>query len=953
VHAHNESAAGTLGELASQAERWQLMHNETLQELQGQKEMVGKLMLEKVGLLNQTAAELAAKDAELLRQRLKQRSAEEALSKIDRSLAEERAEMEEAESAVLEAESQHNELAKELETKKAELQDQVGQARKELAEAKRRQMAAALYSGPGVTHPEHKEALQLQAGAASAKLLQMERELAEAKAALAQQQGTMHDSVGKVRMAEQAKAAEAAKVIEEENGKADKAAHEAVAHLYEMEDALHRAREARATLEDTHAAALLASEQQAKPPSNTLSPVEVQQSDEVKQALAESAASLQAAKLKVSKAESERDAAKKGSDAREAKLHMVREKKRAHLKKLTGLYNALSDKYEMAVHATTPKANLDVFDKTAARAVKAEQERDAAAEQVAKLKAQLREAEVASAQRDVSTEPTSANKLRLKVAEQTARADKSQEARVTLTRELASRDKTAAALVAEKSTLAAELAKQKQALTAAAVHLKKLESTSSAASEMASLQKKLDFQTDAHARAQKDKQQLSNELERQNLDLQHETDQHSKAVEMAAGLQAELAQQKAHLATEQDKLHRDGAGQAGERKALGAREAELESEARGYATAERQAAQLAEEVQKQQLELSSDKELSSKAQEEKEALSAQLETQRAELASTAKTHKAAEERVLGLVAELKARQAQLEEEASRSKAAQQEKEQLSAKLAEQQVALEKKQAELNHEKTQLHRRTRELELRRATDANLEEMHPTNLNSTDMDRKRRLLGATVEKLRAEKSELGTQLKERRAELQQLAHHATKRANATGNEAELLATIAGLSASLNATEERQRKTEEDRTQLALALEESQNSMSEVSGQHQKEFFIEKEWENDKVEDLRSRVRELKAVQRARGDEYNVTLAKMNEEKGAHGADPHARREAQREAHAAQDVQGPEGARGHAGGERREGGAAQRPRPRTRPRSRSSRCSRTSRAAPPRSTRSSSPA
>ena len=39
-------------------------------------------MLEKVVLLNQTAAELAAKYAELLRQRLKQRSAEEALSKI-------------------------------------------------------------------------------------------------------------------------------------------------------------------------------------------------------------------------------------------------------------------------------------------------------------------------------------------------------------------------------------------------------------------------------------------------------------------------------------------------------------------------------------------------------------------------------------------------------------------------------------------------------------------------------------------------------------------------------------------------------------------------------------------------------------------------------------------------------------------------------------------------------
>ena len=143
--------------------------------------------------------------------------------------------MEQAESAVLEAESEHNELTRELEAKKAELQDQVGQARKELAEAKRRQMAAALYSGPGVSHPEHKEALQLQASAASAKLAQMETALAEAKAELARQQGAIKDAVGKARMAEQAKAAEAAKLIEEENSKADQAAHEAVAHLYEME----------------------------------------------------------------------------------------------------------------------------------------------------------------------------------------------------------------------------------------------------------------------------------------------------------------------------------------------------------------------------------------------------------------------------------------------------------------------------------------------------------------------------------------------------------------------------------------------------------------------------------------------------------------------------------------------------------------------------------------------
>ena len=229
---------------------------------------------------------------------------------------------------------------------------------------------------------------------------------------------------------------------------------------------------------------------------------------------------------------------------------------------------------------------------------------------MASLKAQLREAELASAQRDVSAEPASSrdHKLRLKVAEQTARADKSQEARVTLAAE---KD----ALVAEKSSLAAELAKQKLALTAAAVHLKKLESSSSAASEVASLQRKLDEQTDAHARAQKDKQALSNELDKQHLDLKTEIEQHSKAVEMAASLQAELAQQKAHLASEQDRLHADGAGQASESKALGARERELEGEAQGYAAAERQAAQLAEEVQKQQLELSSEKELSAKAQE--------------------------------------------------------------------------------------------------------------------------------------------------------------------------------------------------------------------------------------------------------------------------------------------------------------------------------------------------
>jgi len=258
--------------------------------------------------------------------------------------------------------------------------------------------------------------------------------------------------------------------------------------------------------------------------------------------------------------------------------------------------------------------------------------------------------------------------------------------------------------------------------------------------------------------------------------------------------------------------------------------------------------------------------------------------------------------VLGLVAELKARQAQLDEEVGRSRAAQEEKEKLSAKLAEQQAQLETKQAELNHEKTQLHRRTRELELRRATDANLEEMHPTNLNSTDMDRKRRLLGATVEKLRAEKSELGTQLKERRAELHTLAKHAANRGNATGNEATLMATIAALSASLNATEERQRKTEEDRTQLALALEESQNSMSEVSGQHQKEFFLEREWENDKVEDLRSRVRELKAAQLARQDEYNATLSKANDEKAAQMAQIRTLVEKLNEKHTLLKSQGP---------------------------------------------------
>jgi hypothetical protein len=55
----------------------------------------------------------------------------------------------------------------------------------------------------------------------------------------------------------------------------------------------------------------------------------------------------------------------------------VREKKRAHLRKLTGLYNALSDKYDSAVNGSAPKASLDVFDKTAARAARAEQERGA------------------------------------------------------------------------------------------------------------------------------------------------------------------------------------------------------------------------------------------------------------------------------------------------------------------------------------------------------------------------------------------------------------------------------------------------------------------------------------------------------------------------------------------------------------------------------------------------
>ena len=110
---------------------------------------------------------------------------------------------------------------------------------------------------------------------------------------------------------------------------------------------------------------------------------------------------------------------------------------------------------------------------------------------MAKLTAKLRAAELASAQRDAaSSEPAAAKRLRHQVAEQTARAERSQEARVTLERKLESRDKAQAALVAEKSSLAQELAQQKQALTAAAVHLRKLESSSSAASEVANLQRK-------------------------------------------------------------------------------------------------------------------------------------------------------------------------------------------------------------------------------------------------------------------------------------------------------------------------------------------------------------------------------------------------------------------------------------------------------------------------------
>ena len=61
---------------------------------------------------------------------------------------------------------------------------------------------------------------------------------------------------------------------------------------------------------------------------NSLAPADAQQSAELQRALAESAASLEEARRKVSKLEAERDAAKKGSDERDAKLKMVRAKKR-------------------------------------------------------------------------------------------------------------------------------------------------------------------------------------------------------------------------------------------------------------------------------------------------------------------------------------------------------------------------------------------------------------------------------------------------------------------------------------------------------------------------------------------------------------------------------------------------------------------------------------------------
>ena len=112
----------------------------------------------------------------------------------------------------------------------------------------------------------------------------------------------------------------------------------------------------------------------------------------------------------------------------------------------------------------------------------------------------------------------------------------------------------------------------------------------------------------------------------------------------------------------------------------------------------------------------------------------------------------------------------------------------------------------------------------------------------------------------------------------AAEAARSKAAQEEKAALAAKIAEQQAQL---EKKQAELEHEKKELHRRTRELEQRRA---ADDQKEFLLERAWENDKVDDLRARVRELKAAQRARQEEYNATLTKANEEKAAHLAQIH---------------------------------------------------------------------
>ena len=169
--------------------------------------------------------------------------------------------------------------------------------------------------------------------------------------------------------------------------------------------------------------------------------------------------------------------------------------------------------------------------------------------------------------------------------------------------------------------------------------------------------------------------------------------------------------------------------------------------------------------------------------------------------------------------------------------------------------------------------SQQLELSSEKELSAKAQQEKEVLSAQLETQRTELASTARTHKAAEARVLGLVSELKARQVELAAEAARSKAAQEEKAALAAKIAEQQAQL---EKKQAELEHEKKELHRRTRELEQRRA---ADDQKEYLLERAWENDKVDDLRARVRELKAAQRARQEEYNATLTKANEEKAAH--------------------------------------------------------------------------